>query len=69
MSAPLDVEVRGRGRPIVLMHGFAASRFTYRFWADDLASRCHESKPEGRRRQKFFGNIAEDLSRLLAPLL
>ena len=38
MSAPLDVEVRGRGRPIVLMHGFAASRFTYRFWADDLAS-------------------------------
>jgi len=38
-------------------------------WADDLANRCHEAKPEGRRRQKFFGNIAEDLSRLLAPLL
>jgi cardiolipin synthase len=38
-------------------------------WVDDLASRCTESKPEGRRRQKFFGNIAEDLSRLLAPLL
>ncbi len=38
-------------------------------WADDLAARCHEAKPEPRRRRKLFGNIAEDLSRLLAPLL
>ncbi|MSR35227.1 MAG: alpha/beta hydrolase [Gemmatimonadetes bacterium] len=34
---PLDVERRGAGPPIVLLHGFGASRFTYRFWADDLA--------------------------------
>jgi len=34
-----------------------------------LAARCHEAKPEPRRRRKLFGNIAEDLSRLLAPLL
>ncbi len=38
-------------------------------WANELASRCQESKPEHRRRSKFFGDIAEDLSRLLAPLL
>jgi pimeloyl-ACP methyl ester carboxylesterase len=34
---PLDVERRGSGPPIVLLHGFGASRFTYRFWAEDLA--------------------------------
>ena len=38
-------------------------------WADDLAARCPEAKPELHRRQKLFGHIAEDLSRLLAPLL
>lgn len=38
-------------------------------WANELASRCHVSKPEPHRRIKFFGDIAEDLSRLLAPLL
>ena len=38
---PLDAVVRGSGRPILLLHGFAASRFTYRFWADDLAT-THE---------------------------
>jgi cardiolipin synthase len=38
-------------------------------WADELSTRCHESKPEPYRRQKFFGNLAEDLSRLFAPLL
>lgn len=38
---PLDIEVRGRGQPLVLLHGFAASRFTYRFWVDDLAT-THE---------------------------
>lgn len=34
---PLDVERRGEGRPLVLLHGFGASRFTWRFWVDDLA--------------------------------
>ena len=38
---PLDVARRGAGPPVVLLHGFAAHRFTYRFWADDLA-RTHE---------------------------
>lgn len=34
---PLHVERRGSGRPLVLLHGFGASRFTYRLWAEDLA--------------------------------
>lgn len=34
---PLDVERRGAGDPIVLLHGFGAHRFTYRGWADELA--------------------------------
>ena len=38
-------------------------------WADELSTRCSESTPDLHRRQKFFGNLAEDLSRLLAPLL
>jgi cardiolipin synthase len=38
-------------------------------WADELSGRCHESKLDPNRRQTFFGNLAEDLSRLLAPLL
>ena len=40
-SLPLDVERRGSGAPIVLLHGFGASRFTYRRWAEDL-QRTHE---------------------------
>jgi cardiolipin synthase A/B len=38
-------------------------------WADELAALCHESKPDRKRGHRLFGNIAEDLSRLLAPLL
>ena len=37
-------------------------------WATDLAARCHVPKPE-RRRLRVVSNVAEDLSRLLAPLL
>lgn len=37
-------------------------------WATDLAAKCHAPKPE-RRRLKVVSNVAEDLSRLLAPLL
>lgn len=38
-------------------------------WASDVAERCHPPKPERRRRTRLLGNMAEDLSRLLAPLL
>jgi cardiolipin synthase A/B len=39
-------------------------------WVDDLILQCREARPEphlGRRR--LLGNVAEDISRLLAPLL
>jgi cardiolipin synthase A/B len=38
-------------------------------WAVELAQRCHPPKPERRRKTRFVGNVVEDLSRLLAPLL
>ncbi len=34
---PLDVVRRGEGPPLVFLHGFGASRFTFRKWADALA--------------------------------
>jgi cardiolipin synthase len=37
-------------------------------WATNLAAQCHLPKPE-RRRLRVVSNVAEDLSRLLAPLL
>lgn len=37
MGLPLDVERRGQGPPLVLLHGIGASRFTFRTWAEDLA--------------------------------
>jgi cardiolipin synthase len=38
-------------------------------WAVDLAQRCQPPKPERKRKGRIIGNVAEDLSRLLAPLL
>jgi cardiolipin synthase A/B len=38
-------------------------------WAVELAQRCHPPKPERRKRLRVVGNLVEDLSRLLAPLL
>lgn len=40
-----------------------------RQWAGELIRDCIEPKPEEPRRFRFVGNLAEDLSRLLAPLL
>ena len=37
-------------------------------WATTLATRCHVPKPE-KKRLRVVGNVLEDLSRLLAPLL
>lgn len=34
---PLHVVSRGSGPPVVLVHGFGASRFTWRSWAPELA--------------------------------
>jgi pimeloyl-ACP methyl ester carboxylesterase len=38
---PLHVETTGSGDPVVLLHGFGASGFTWRHWAPEL-SRRHE---------------------------
>jgi cardiolipin synthase len=40
-----------------------------RAWANDLLERCRELKPEGKRRLRLLSGLAEDLSRLFAPLL
>ncbi len=40
-----------------------------RVWAGDLVRRCEAQHPRRLKRRGLFGNIAEDLSRLLAPLL
>jgi pimeloyl-ACP methyl ester carboxylesterase len=36
---PLHVEERGSGPPLLLLHGFGASSFTFRRWVDELARR------------------------------
>ena len=51
----------------VLVHT-SAEVLPIKAWARQLAARCHPPKPE-RRRGKLIGNVIEDLSRLLAPLL
>ncbi len=38
-------------------------------WAVELATRCHPPKPEWKKKFRLVGNLMEDLSRLLAPLL
>ena len=40
-----------------------------RLWAGELVRVCVEPKLEKPRRYRLLGNLAEDLSRLLAPLL
>ena len=40
-----------------------------RLWAGELVRECVEPKPDAHPRNKLLGNIAEDLSRLFAPLL
>ena len=36
MSGSLAYETHGRGPPVVLLHGYGASRFTWRHWVPDL---------------------------------
>ncbi len=38
-------------------------------WAAELAQHCSPPKPGRRRRNRIIGNLVEDVSRLLAPLL
>lgn len=40
-----------------------------RAWAGELIRQCTELSPDKIRRHRFLGNMAEDISRLLAPLL
>ncbi len=40
-----------------------------RIWAGDLVRHCEAQQPQRLKRRGLFGNIAEDISRLLAPLL
>lgn len=38
-------------------------------WVASLIGSCREPKQEHRRKHRILGNILEDVSRLLAPLL
>jgi cardiolipin synthase len=38
-------------------------------WAETLTPQCRAPTIELQTRKKIFGNVAEDVSRLLAPLL
>jgi pimeloyl-ACP methyl ester carboxylesterase len=37
LQGPLYVERAGRGDPLILLHGYAGSRVTWRHWVEDLA--------------------------------
>jgi len=47
----------------------AADALAMKAWAVELARHCREPKPEQTRKFRVIGNILEDVSRLLAPLL
>jgi cardiolipin synthase len=40
-----------------------------RAWAQDLVARCEPMPADQPSRRRLLGNIAEDLSRLFAPML
>jgi hypothetical protein len=40
-----------------------------RAWAESLLARCRELSPGPKLRSRVVGSVAEDLARLLAPLL
>lgn len=52
----------------VLVHS-PADVIAMRNWAEALLPFCREPKADRKRKRRFVGNILEDLSRLLAPLL
>lgn len=52
----------------VLVHSDTDVR-AMRRWADALLSSCREAPSERRRRRRLLGNVLEDVSRLLAPML
>ena len=39
LDLPIDVERLGSGDPVILLHGFGASRFTWRSWVPELSRR------------------------------
>ncbi len=47
----------------------AADALAMKAWALQLATHCREPKAERTQKVRILGNLAEDLSRLLAPLL
>lgn len=52
----------------VLVHSGAEVQ-AMKAWANDLTHRCQPARPERKRKGRLVGNVLEDLSRLLAPLL
>ena len=47
----------------------AADAEAMKAWAVELAQHCREPKPDQAKKSRLIGNILEDISRLLAPLL
>ena len=52
----------------VVVHTAADAR-AMKAWAETLTHHCRELKADSAKPSRLFGNLAEDLSRLLAPLL